>query len=174
MFKNFKLMAGFSMMMLLACGCTSMGSKAVRGQSPDAMYSQAAAQQQQQQQQGVNPAGFHHDMGIRGTHEEVRGLMYQGHHTSQTWGGDVTGAQGAGGAYCPPQGGNCPPQEGYCPPYGQQCRGGCRPGCPHHYHTYNVRTMKDPVYPDAQQPGGTVVYPYYTFKGPDCFFYKGE
>lgn len=43
---------------------------------------------------------------------------------------------------------------------------------PTHYHTFTYREPKNLVYPQQNQPAGVVQYPYYTVKGPDCFFLK--
>jgi hypothetical protein len=55
--------------------------------------------------------------------------------------------------------------------------GYCQPSCGHgwaptHYHTFEYRQPKNLVYPPANQPAAVVQYPYYTVKGPSCFFYK--
>lgn len=42
---------------------------------------------------------------------------------------------------------------------------------PHHRHTY-VYKRPELSYPPMNGPTGTVVYPYYTVKGPDDFFMK--
>lgn len=77
------------------------------------------------------------------------------------------GAAGAGGAgYCPS--GACPPggcQSGHC---GHGC--GCGLGQPHHYHSYSYERPGNLVYPGPNAVGGSVVYPYYTHKGPSDFF----
>ena len=74
--------------------------------------------------------------------------------------------------------GDCPPGSGHpagvCPHgagYGPGCPGcGSGHGCPHHYHSYSYHRPHDLVYPPANAPGGAVVYPYYTHKGPSDFF----
>ncbi len=76
---------------------------------------------------------------------------------------------------CPPGAGGygaCPP--GMCPP--GACGDGCGQGCPHHNHSYSYSRPNDLVYPQTtdgrQMPGGAVVYPYYTHRGPSDFFRK--
>ena len=166
--------------MCLCTGCTA--NSIIRGQSPSIAGNPGVADSQYIQQTG----GQHLPHGA--LKQELRGLVHQKMYGSQTsyhaspvsYPGEGYGASCQSG-YCPQgncqtgyvQGGYCP--QGSCPPeYGQQCPGGCRRGCIHHYHTYSVKTMRNPVYPDPQQPGGVVTYPYYTHKGPDCFFYKGD
>jgi hypothetical protein len=41
---------------------------------------------------------------------------------------------------------------------------------PQHHLTYSYHRPKNLVYPPPQVPGGAVVYPYYTLKGPSDFF----
>lgn len=41
---------------------------------------------------------------------------------------------------------------------------------PQHHFTYSYHRPKNLTYPPPQVPGGAVVYPYYTLKGPSCFF----
>jgi len=43
---------------------------------------------------------------------------------------------------------------------------------PTHRHTYDYQPPQGLVYPPAQQPAAVIQYPYYTLKGPDCFFLK--
>jgi hypothetical protein len=82
-----------------------------------------------------------------------------------------------GGGYGP----GCPP--GACPPYGCP-NGGCPvgyhdayvmgpagPACgPRHHMTHSYSRPNDLRYPDQSTTGGAVVYPYYTLRGPSCFF----
>ncbi|MFN0199298.1 MAG: hypothetical protein ACKVT0_21320 [Planctomycetaceae bacterium] len=61
----------------------------------------------------------------------------------------------------------------YC---GAHCHGTCNMCMgygwrPHHRHTYVYR-RPELSYPPSNGPTGTVVYPYYTVKGPDDFFLK--
>lgn len=79
------------------------------------------------------------------------------------------------GGYPP---GYCPPE--YCPPgyhgYGPMVNCPRYPGGIHYTHTYEDPGV--PVYPPGTgpaltgpgSPGAVVQYPYYTTKGPDCFF----
>lgn len=107
-----------------------------------------------------------------------------------------TGAYYGPANYCPPQdGGYCPPSA-ECP----HCQGCPEPGTtcpfcqcedpshshlgglhnhlhqhlqrpyPQHHFTYAYHRPKNLVYPPPQVPGGAVVYPYYTLKGPSDFF----
>jgi hypothetical protein len=67
---------------------------------------------------------------------------------------------------------NCPPCHNH--PYGAECPL-CAPDhfwTPTHHHTYDYRQPKNLVYPPHNQPAATVVYPYYTLKGPSDFFMK--
>ncbi len=77
---------------------------------------------------------------------------------------------------CPPgYGAPCPP--GHGPAMGGGCpTGACGAGCgPQHYHSYSYSRPNNLVYPQAEAgnvPGGAVVYPYYTHRGPSDFFRK--
>ena len=42
----------------------------------------------------------------------------------------------------------------------------------HHHHEWDYVPPQGLVYPPRNQPTGVVFYPYYTLKGPDCFFYQ--
>jgi hypothetical protein len=146
--------------LLAACGCAQTGP-VMRGQSP------AALQQASFGYHGsVHEAAANHLYGSQTTHFNMGqdGMPYQ-----------------AGGYGCPngmcPQGG-CP--QGYCPQGGCP-QGGCQPGycgdgsiaCqPHHGYSYSYKTPNDLSYPSPQVPGGAVMYPYYTHKGPSDFFRK--
>lgn len=82
--------------------------------------------------------------------------------------------------------GNCP--NGTCPPQGYAGGPGCPPGAgghghfghigpdgdwyPTHRYSYSYKTPQNLEYPPPQVPGGAVVYPYYTHKGPSDFFRK--
>jgi hypothetical protein len=74
----------------------------------------------------------------------------------------------AGAAYDP----NCVYEdecEEYCDD-GRHCHG---PGCKcHHCLPYHI--PHDLSYPPMGDMPGVVQYPYYTCKGPDCFFYQGS
>lgn len=62
--------------------------------------------------------------------------------------------------------------------YGACPGGGCHPGhcgngghgCPQHYHSYSYQRPQNLSYPAPNAVGGSVVYPYYTHKGPSDFF----
>ncbi|HVJ86454.1 MAG TPA: hypothetical protein VM452_12470 [Caulifigura sp.] len=133
----------------------------MRGQSP------AAVQQAQFGNHGsLHEATREHLNGYDITHFNVgqSGQIYQS-------GGYIGGPGGPG---CPqpgmcPQGGNCPP--GYGCPTGQ-CGNGEVACQPHHGYSYSYKVPNDLVYPPANVPGGAVVYPYYTHKGPSDFFRK--
>ncbi len=43
---------------------------------------------------------------------------------------------------------------------------------PTHTYQHQYKIPRNLSYPDANTPAGVVVYPYYTHKGPDCFFAK--
>jgi hypothetical protein len=94
----------------------------------------------------------------------------------------------ANGNYCPPSA-DCPHCRG-CPEPGTTCPicqcedpnhrhfGGLHDHVhrhfqqqyPQHHFTYSYHRPKNLVYPPPQVPGGAVVYPYYTLKGPSDFF----
>jgi hypothetical protein len=140
-----------------------------RGQSP------AAVQQAQFGYHGsLHDAAQQHLYGYNTTHFNVGpdGQAYQG--------GGYVGGGCPGGC---PQGGMCP--GGACPPGGYGCPGGMCPGgmcggcgngeiaCqPHHGRSFSYKVPDDLSYPPAGVPGGAVVYPYYTHKGPSDFFRK--
>ncbi|REJ93329.1 MAG: hypothetical protein DWQ34_05660 [Planctomycetota bacterium] len=79
---------------------------------------------------------------------------------------------------------DCPHCKG-CPPQGQSCPF-CQQGLggdhdhdsghrtlnkyPDHHFTYSYHRPKNLLYPPPQVPGGAVVWPYYTLKGPSDFF----
>lgn len=86
-------------------------------------------------------------------------------------------APGGGGGYgpgCPP--GACPPNgcpDGSCPIgyHNSYVMGPTGPACgPQHHMSYSYSRPNDLRYPDQSTTGGAVVYPYYTLKGPSCFF----
>ncbi len=132
----------------------------MRGQSP------AAAQQ----------ASF----GYRGTVHENTDEHFHGsditHYTVDSnaaqaagyWGGGGCPSGGCpqGGYGCPGGGAGCP--SGGCP--GGACGGGCGHGFPHHGYSFSYERPNDLSYPPANVPGGAVVYPYYTLRGPSDFF----
>jgi hypothetical protein len=86
-------------------------------------------------------------------------------------------------AACPPSH-DCPHCKG-SPPAGQACpvcqsqeeghhhhlfTQGLMEDYPEHHFTYAYKRPKNLQYPPPQVPGGIVVYPYYTLKGPSDFF----
>ncbi len=137
----------------------TLAPRVIRAQSPFAGAPQ------------VQPAGGYHHAGgpLYAHHQEHLGMAYEhfeGTHVQR--GAEPTiypqASMGHGG-YCP-QGDMCPPQYG-----GQQCQGNC-PLSVHHHHTYAVRTPSNLSYPPQGAPGGVIVPPYYTHKGPSDFFMK--
>jgi hypothetical protein len=86
-------------------------------------------------------------------------------------------------ATCPPSS-DCPHCKG-SPPVGQACpicqcedhghhhhffHRGLIEDYPEHHFTYSYMRPKNLQYPPPHVPGGIVVYPYYTLKGPSDFF----
>jgi len=57
---------------------------------------------------------------------------------------------------------------GYCPPHNR-----VRGRVPPEWNRFIYKTPKNLTYPAANQMPGVIQYPYYTCKGPDCFFYQG-
>lgn len=80
------------------------------------------------------------------------------------------GPAGGDAMSCPP--GQCPP--GQCAPEWARYPADCPENYhwPKHHHTYDYRQPKNLCYPPQNQPAATVVYPYYTHKGPSDFFMK--
>jgi hypothetical protein len=145
--------------LLAACGCAQNGM-VMRGQSP------AAVQQAQFGYHGsVHEAAQQHFHGYNTTHFNVGpdGQAYQA-------GGYIGGGPG-----CPHPGMGCPPGGG-CPGGGFGCPTGHPNGgvvCqPHHGRSFSYKVPDDLSYPPPTVPGGAVVYPYYTHKGPSDFFRK--
>jgi hypothetical protein len=143
-------------------GCSSM-APVTRGQSP------AGADPQ------VQTASHHHG-GHAGdtqhTSVNLHEAIYDHHHATE-----ISYYPAPGGGYGP----GCPP--GACPPYGcpngncpigyhdSYVMGPCGPACgPQHHMTYSYSRPSDLRYPDQSTTGGAIVYPYYTLKGPSCFF----
>lgn len=96
----------------------------------------------------------------------------------QTVRGQSPDGNPAGGMYCPP-GGACPTDCRYgCPGLYDTMPNYPRLKCdslcnPYPGHVGYKMTYKEPnclVYPPANDQPATVQYPYYTLKGPDCFF----
>lgn len=54
--------------------------------------------------------------------------------------------------------------------YGPECQPGCRPDHVHVDHRIKCHGMN--VYPPPNDQPAVTQYPYYTFKGPDCFFHQ--
>ncbi len=161
-------------LLLLATGCSTMQAgkqPEFRGQSPSGGIVQAYGEDldknptiQQTSEQRL------HDAGARPIHDFVQ--THPAYNTTRhaeptvypqaaPYDGGYGGGYGAGS--CPPGG------YGNYPPYGHGCQNGCFQGI-HHNHSYQVRRPNDLSYPPANMPGGVTVYPYYTHKGPDCFF----
>lgn len=133
---------------ITACGCGSTGS-VVRGQSP------AALQQ----------ASFGYNGPVHETlHEHFNGTDISYYNVDSS---------SMGGA-CPPGGcpsGGCP--SGACPPgHCGGCQGNGQAACggPRHGYSFAYEYPNDLSYPPPNVPGGAVIYPYYTHKGPSDFF----
>lgn len=75
--------------------------------------------------------------------------------------GDQNGGYG-GGAYGDDCGPNCD---------GQMCRGFY---APRQFYRATYKVPGNLKYPTPNQPPAVIQYPYYTHKGPDCFFYTGK
>jgi hypothetical protein len=115
--------------------------------------------------------------------------------TATGWNGGSAAAcpPGGGCPQCPPHA-DCPHCQGH-PANGQACpfcqNSGFGPGSgagghvnglvggaynhlrgpyPKHHFTYSYQRPQNLSYPPPQVPGGVVVYPYYTLKGPSDFF----
>jgi len=110
-----------------------------------------------------------------------------------TWHNHVHGTQaGYGPATSCPPGGGCPPSA-ECPHcQGHPASGSACPFCqsggngvhgmlhnsiqhlrgpyPQHHVSYSYSRPNNLQYPPPQVPGGAIVYPYYTLKGPSDFF----
>ena len=87
---------------------------------------------------------------------------------------------GAGGnsAYCPQYGGGYgggmtfDQIQAHHAGWQNQRYGGGGIQHPNHRHWYSFDEPKDLVYPQANTPTAMVQYPYYTLKGPECFYMK--
>jgi hypothetical protein len=136
---------------------------------------------------GQNPAG---DSGVMqtsyGTQPHLREAVADhihgtaiSHYNVPTQGMWVSDSE----ATCPPSA-DCPHCKG-APPMGQACpicqceddahhhhlfTRGLMEDYPEHHYTYAYKRPKNLQYPPPQVPGGIVVYPYYTLKGPSDFF----
>ncbi len=110
-------------------------------------------------------------VGCQTDHSIVRGQTPASHGPN---GGMSNAAMPGPGNYNGPGGTgmNGPPTHNH--PNGAECPM-CAPDnfhAPTHHHTYDYRQPQNLVYPPQNQPAGTVVYPYYTHKGPSDFFMK--
>ncbi len=147
--------------LLAACGCAQNGA-VMRGQSP------TAVQQAQFGHHGsIHEAAHDHLYGYNTTHFNMgpNGPYQAGGYTG------VPGCPQPGmyhGAACPPGGHGCP--TGHCG--NGHCGNGQVVCQPHHGYTYSYKAPSDLSYPSANVPGGAVIYPYYTHKGPSDFFRK--
>lgn len=143
-------------LLIAACGCSTPQSIS-RGQSPHhgevnvvpASFGNLAAAQYPLHDAHAYSSSYHSTSGFPG---------YDAH-----LGGCPEGACGYGG-----YGGACGCGHGGACGCGNGC--GCGHGCPHHYHSFAYSRPADLVYPPPNAPGGAVVYPYYTHKGPSDFF----
>jgi len=60
----------------------------------------------------------------------------------------------------------------YCDPWGRPCR--VRGRVPSEKYRFQYQVPRGLTYPAANAPPAVIQYPYYTVKGPDCFFYNGS
>lgn len=147
----------FAALLLTAqAGCTSLPA-VTRGQSPSAS------------DPSVQTASHHHGQAPfsdRSTYNAVNPheAIHDHFHGQQiSYYPDPNGGYAPG---CPPGYGSHP--IGYHDAY---TMGPCGPACgPRHHMTFSYSRPCDLRYPDQQTTGGAVVYPYYTLKGPSCFF----
>lgn len=157
---------------LMSVGCSSTGTT-IRAQSPDVAPAYAEGEMLNGQ---IQQTRAHHLQHHR-LKQEAAGLMYNTYHTPY---------QQYGHSYTPTAYHSAAP--GSRSPYAmwgeyencEQCQvenckdpNRCRlfHKKPHHYHTYAYKEPRNLSYPAPGQTGGVVVYPYYTHKGPDDFFY---
>ena len=158
--KSMPMLAGVLLAALVgASGCTSMNSMGTssifRGQEPaanqlaayleDAPMPEATPSEESAAQQD---AGAGYDQGM------VYDQSQQPCPTCQTYPAFV----------CQP-GGFCQP--GGCRSCGQ---GNALDWYPRHHLSYSYTTPRNLKYPCPSSPAGTVVYPYYTLRGPTDFF----
>ena len=116
----------------------------VRGQTP---------------QEGVAPGGGIQTVGF---------ARYGGPADSPYYGYGNYGGYGGTGAY--PYALQGSSYGAGCPNY--DCQGGwCAPA---QFHRMKYKTPSNLSYPEPSAGPAVVQYPYYTHKGPDCFFYTGE
>lgn len=156
----------------LCSGCQTFGTNTIRGQSPPSGS------------ETTKVRGLYHTP-IRSAAEELQD-KYHEHHDTTTYYYSPNTANGvaAAGHHTFPASGpaaNCPPAYGdpNCPPaYGQQAcppgyghgQGDCNTGIGQDKFSYAYKVPNDLVYPPAGGVGGSVVYPYYTHRGPSDFF----
>lgn len=89
------------------------------------------------------------------------------------------GGYGGGGGAVPVPGGYAYPGPVYAGSpgsvaYGPMAGGPCGYPIPRQYYRMRYCVPQGMQYPPANQPPAVVQYPYYTTKGPDCFFYTGK
>lgn len=158
-----------SLLMAVLSGCVSSPG-IMRGQSPEAyaqmppegdiqqikydyQASQMAQQRVQQQiAQRFAPAG--------GSAEQQPGGYQQANHQ-----------QYQPGYQQPQQPGNQYNDQAYCPPYGGGGDGSGR-AIPRQHYKYRYVVPQGLNYPPQNAMPGVIQYPYYTVKGPDCFFHQ--
>ncbi len=187
----------------VSTGCSTMPNTVVRGQSPEKAKLLVHEQPANAEEKIVQTGGGRWT-GESRTKGELRGLIQHNVHGTQvTQHGYRTAlANGPNGSYQPgagnpnaqspywrwgnfdaqpcPNGSDCYAGSGFgnsAPPNHQEQawdHGGRRHKGQYHYHTYSYKQPCKPVYPQPNQPGGAVTYPYYTHKGPSDFFWKGD
>jgi hypothetical protein len=162
------------------CGCQSLGTVS-RGQSPQVEPPAAVTQTGLETSHPVDEhivedMAHHltpHTPSLHQAMEDHVQDMADKHAYDVSFYGEAT-QMGANGA-CPsgmcPQGA-CP--SGACPGYGcPSCgMGNGLDWYPKHYGSYSYQVPNDLVYPPQNVPGGAIVYPYYTHRGPSDFFRK--
>ena len=160
--------ASLAGVILIASGCTSM-SPVVRAQSP-AAPEDSTIQQVNFQVKGIESHPVY-DATI-GKHD---GYLVTHHNNSVPF---PASSSCPGGTGCPTCPGACPSgghfgHQGFACPSGQcGCFQHYCPTCVRDVRSYKYKRPDDLRYPMQNQLGGTVVYPYYTHKGPSDFFRK--
>jgi hypothetical protein len=161
---NTRIARGFAcgLLGLLFCGC-SANSEIIRSQSP---YGPASS------------GGMTHPQPAPATqacppaHPKKKRIVYVKKSSSGR-----LAHHGVRRSTCPPHqanlhGGAC--QSGYCTPgaHGGHLHSllGLNGWQPTHNHWHSYDVPSNLSYPPSTVPGGVVVYPYYTVKGPDDFF----
>lgn len=147
-----RLSLGAGLLLCVAMtGCAE--TQAIRAQSPSDQYS-------------VVPAGCS-DSNCQGT---------PGCQPGCPNGGGYGGGYGVGAnsPYCPQYGGGMTfgQVQAHHAGWQNQQFGGNGFRHPNHRHWYSYEEPKGLVYPPANTPAAMVQYPYYTLKGPECFFMK--